>query len=60
MGSSDLPGGFTPPAALAKPARKVVERIRRELYRFRADHLPTGGAYGVALWRPEEDRTSVV
>jgi hypothetical protein len=49
-----LPAGFTPPAALAKPARKVLERMRRELYRFRADHLPTGGAYGVDLWRPDE------
>lgn len=49
-----LPGGFEPPAAIAKPARKVIEEARHELYRFRADHLPVGGAYGVDLWRPEE------
>ena len=49
-----LPGEFAPPAPLAKPARKVLERARHELYRFRADHLPVGGAYGVDLWRPEE------
>jgi hypothetical protein len=49
-----LPGGFEPPPAVAKPARKVLERLRRELYRFRADHLPTGGSYGVDLWRASE------
>jgi len=50
----DLPAGFTPPAWIAKPARKVLERLRGERYRFRADHLPAGGAYGVDLWRPDE------
>jgi hypothetical protein len=49
-----LPGGFDPPAMVAKPARKLLETIRREKYRFREDHLPTDGAYGVDLWRPEE------
>jgi hypothetical protein len=49
-----LPGGFAPPRALAKPARKVLERVNRELYRFRSDHLPAGGTYGVDLWRPDE------
>ncbi len=49
-----LRGGFSPPPALAKPARKVLERATGELYRFRADHLPTDGAYGVDLWRPDE------
>jgi hypothetical protein len=49
-----LPGGFSPPRALAKPARKVLERAKHELYRFRADHLPAGGVYGVDLWRPDE------
>ena len=49
-----LPGGFEPPAAIAKPARKLLERTARQLYRFRADHLPTDGAYGVDLWRPDE------
>jgi len=50
----DLPAGFAPPAFLAKPARKLLERLRHERYRFRADHLPAGGAYGVDLWRPDE------
>jgi hypothetical protein len=49
-----LPGGFSPPQPLAKPARKVLERVNHELYRFRADHLPAGGVYGVDLWRPDE------
>ena len=49
-----MPGGFTPPSLIAKPARKVLEKIRRERYRFRDDHLPTAGAYGVDLWRPSE------
>jgi hypothetical protein len=43
-----------PPAIIAKPLRKIIERIRGERYRFRADHLPVGGAYGVDLWRPEQ------
>ncbi|MEO5616703.1 MAG: hypothetical protein ABIS67_02950, partial [Candidatus Eisenbacteria bacterium] len=49
-----MPGGFSPPAIFAKPARKLLEKLRRERYRFRDDHLPTAGAYGVDLWRPEE------
>jgi hypothetical protein len=49
-----LPGGFEPPAMLRKPARKAIERLRRERYRFRVDHLPTGGEYGVDLWRRDE------
>lgn len=49
-----MPGGFAPPAWMAKPARKVLERLRHERYRFRDDHLPTAGAYGVDLWRPDE------
>lgn len=47
-------GGFRPPAMLAKPVRKVIERLRGERYRFREDHLPVGGAYGVDLWRPDQ------
>jgi hypothetical protein len=31
-----------------------VERVRGERYRFRADHLPVGGAYGVDRWSPHE------
>jgi hypothetical protein len=49
-----LPGGFTPPAWIAKPTRKLIERIRHERYRFRADHLPVGGDYGVDLWNADE------
>lgn len=50
----DLPAGFAPPAWIGKPARKLLERARGERYRFRADHLPVDGAYGVDLWRPDE------
>jgi hypothetical protein len=49
-----LPGGLRPPALIAKPVRKLVEEVRGERYRFRADHLPVGGEYGVDLWRPDE------
>ena len=42
------------PQALSKAWRKLVERTRHERYRFRADHLPTNGAYGVDRWRPDE------
>jgi hypothetical protein len=49
-----LPGGFVPPAAVGKPARKILERLRHERWRFRADHLPTAGVYGVDLWKPDE------
>lgn len=38
------------PRWMGKPARKIVERLRGERYRFRSDHLPVGGAYGVDLW----------
>jgi hypothetical protein len=47
-------GAPRPPEFLAKPARKIVERLRGERYRFRVDHLPAGGAYGVDLWRPDQ------
>lgn len=47
-----LPGSWTPPAFLRKPYRKLLESRRHERYRFRADHLPVAGAYGVDLWRP--------
>lgn len=49
-----LPGGWQPPDAVAKPVRKLVERVRGERYRFREDHLPVGGAYGVDLWTPDQ------
>lgn len=40
------------PRWIAKPARKITERLRGERYRFREDHLPVGGAFGVDLWPP--------
>jgi len=49
-----LPGGFTPPGIVAKPARKLLEKLEHRRFRFREDHLPVSGAYGVDLWRPEE------
>jgi hypothetical protein len=49
-----LPGGLTPPRAIGKPARKLLETLSRVRYRFRADHLPAAGAYGVDLWKPSE------
>lgn len=49
-----LPGGLEPPVFAAKPARKILEHTRHELYRFRSEHLPVAGAYGVDLWRPDE------
>lgn len=42
------------PDAVSKLWRKLVERLRHERYRFRADHLPTDGAYGVDRWLPGE------
>src|SRR5205085_6380724 len=42
--------GMRGPRWLAKPIRKAIERSRGERYRFREDHLPVGGAYGVDLW----------
>lgn len=49
-----LPDGISFPGWISKPARKVLERVRGERYRFRIDRLPTGGQYGVDLWRPSE------
>jgi hypothetical protein len=46
--------GMHAPRWAAKPVRKLIERSRHERYRFRADHLPAGGAYGVDLWRADE------
>ncbi len=42
------------PAAVSKVWRKLIEKLRGERYRFRADHLPAGGAYGVDRWAPGE------
>ena len=50
----ELPRGFAPVAWLGKPARKLLERSRHERYRFRADHLPIEGDYGVDRWRADE------
>ncbi len=49
-----LPGTLTPPAFLAKPVRKLIERWRHERYRFRSDHLPVAGDYGVDQWKSGE------
>jgi hypothetical protein len=49
-----LPGGISPPAFIGKPVRKLIERLRHERYRFRSDHLPDDGDYGVDLWRPDQ------
>lgn len=48
------PGSRPPVPFLAKPWRKVHEQARGERYRFRMDHLPVGGDYGVDLWRPDQ------
>ncbi len=50
----DLPPGFDPPTLVRKPARKLLEHLRHERYRFREDHLPVAGQYGVDLWRSDE------
>ncbi|HEY6193542.1 MAG TPA: hypothetical protein VI504_00730, partial [Candidatus Eisenbacteria bacterium] len=59
-----LPAGVPAgPAALSKLWRKLVEKRTHQRYRFRADHLPTDGAYGVDRWAPDEvvrDSFSVV
>ncbi len=49
-----LPADFSAPAWCAKPARKVLEGLRRHRWRFRDEHLPVGGDYGVDLWRPDQ------
>jgi hypothetical protein len=49
-----LPHDFAPPRPVGKPVRKLIEKIDRERYRFRADHLPVGGEFGVDLWRPDQ------
>lgn len=49
-----LPPGFTPPEWCAKPARKLIERLHHERYRFRVDRRPTNGVFGVDRWRPDE------
>jgi hypothetical protein len=46
--------GWTPPRAVGKPWRKLIEKVRGERYRIRSNHLPTGGAYGVDRWRANE------
>lgn len=58
-----VPGSQTWPAWCAKPVRKLIEKRRGERYRFRVDHIPTDGDYGVDLWSPFEvvrDSMSVV
>ena len=58
-----VPGARGCPAWCAKPLRKLIEKRRGERYRFRVDHIPTDGDYGVDLWSPFEvvrDSMSVV
>lgn len=50
----DMPADFSAPAWFEKPARKLYEIPRHQLYRFRWDHVPLNGAYGVDLWQPGE------
>lgn len=49
-----LPAGFAPPSSVAKPLRKILERVRHERYRFREDHLPARGEYPVDLWAEDQ------
>lgn len=44
----------TAPSAVSKLWRKAIERVRNERYRFREDHLPVDGAYGVDRWSAGE------
>ncbi|MCE9627840.1 MAG: hypothetical protein K8R56_07985 [Candidatus Eisenbacteria bacterium] len=50
---SPLPAG-TPqaPASLSKVWRKLLERLHHQRYRFREDHMPVDGAFGVDRWAP--------
>jgi hypothetical protein len=48
------PGTPTAPPAVSKLWRKWLERMRHERYRFREDHLPVDGAYGVDRWAAGE------
>jgi hypothetical protein len=50
----ELPADFQPPRWIGKPARKILESLRGQRSRFRADHLPVDGQYGVDLWKPGE------
>ena len=49
-----MPPDFSAPRFIEKPMRKVYEISRGELYRFRWDHIPVNGAYGVDLWKSGE------
>ncbi len=42
------------PEAVSKVWRKLVEKLRGERYRFRQDHIPVAGAYGVDRWGADE------
>jgi hypothetical protein len=48
-----VPGGGGP-AGVSKPVRKLLERLRGERYRFRADLRAAHREYGVDLWRSDE------
>ena len=49
-----LPGGTQWPSWCAKPMRKLIEKQHHERYRFRIDHIPTDGDYGVDLWHTDQ------
>ncbi|MCC6651013.1 MAG: hypothetical protein IT348_07690, partial [Candidatus Eisenbacteria bacterium] len=49
-----MPPDLSAPRFIEKPMRKVYEISRGELYRFRWDHIPVNGAYGVDLWKSGE------
>ena len=42
------------PIAISKLWRKLVERVHGVRFRFREDHLPVAGAYGVDRWTAGE------
>lgn len=48
----EVPEEARVPWWFAKPMRKLVELVRGERYRFRVDHTPTDGAFGVDRWVP--------
>lgn len=49
-----MPAEFSSPDWLGKPARKIFEKRTGTRYRFRADHLPVDGDFGVDLWQPNQ------
>jgi hypothetical protein len=48
------PGTPAAPSAISKLWRKFIESRDHQRYRFRANHLPVAGAYGVDRWSAGE------